>query len=483
MRYSVLLILFVAFSAEANVFPEWAVRRAHLADPAVPTVSVPDGADVGLALSDNCAGGCILEFAPGGTYTCGITVGGEIVDSDWRGTQTGVVNPTGPVVFRGDPDDKPTFFAPLDSPFPCFHVIDTNQFYRFEHLILRGRRAEQTNAALGVICDDVDENGICDEGSSTKTRAIGINVRSISDSRLHVYGVEVYDFVHHCIDGNSVNQSGVEATVVDGCGCTLLGECPNIDVPQANIDPQRFVAGRGITLTGTEIAHIGNRVTRTARLGIQCSNVDRCAAIGNRVTTTGQTCQNALSPRGPQWLYGNSLTDCGMLTGLAAAGIGDGIAGRSTPADSEGPIFTAYNRVRRTNSRGLEHSGDIPVVYRSLGNDVAGACQEPLVTRVSAFTNRAAGSSSTRDRIDLGECDEGMELTDNGTFTIRNLQVTGAGGAALDVVNTQIDARNISHQADIVLDAASSGTLDGCTGAGAVVDNGSSVTGDCLGGP
>jgi len=480
-----LLVLSVgSASAPANVLPTWVVRHGQLTDPAVSTVSVPDGADLEQTIIDNCADGCILELAPGGTYTCGIIFGKEITDSDWKGTHSGVVDPTGPVVFRGVASAPATLQHPIGSPWPCLYQLKVEEEVRYEHLVIDSRRDEQTQGVIGDLCPDVDQDGLCD-GPNHGTAAHGIWIRnSAGPGTAHIYGVTVRDAPAKCIQIQGVEDTTVEASRVEGCGCSVAGECPGLDgLARDASNTQSIIAGRGISMTGERVAVIHSVMRRPTRMAAQCINASDCALIGNNARSTAQICFTAIAPSGVNLISGNSATDCGMLTGEAPIGVGGGIGPRNDD-QAGGPVTVSYNRIRTTNWRGWDYSGNLPLVFRALHNDVAGACQFGETTTVAAsISDTLAGSEAIGNRIEASRCTTGLWVP-NATLRIRDLTILGTPSVqGMRVLNSTIDARGVESDTDIVLDAEASGTLDGCTGAGAVVDNGSSVTGDCLGGP
>lgn len=520
MRATIVALMLLAASpasARSSGFNPFAslIDCSTIEDPAVTPIEVTTADDlhdvVDTACSaDGCASGAIFELAPGTYDDVRVTIGpaSEVTAGRVKsGSPTGF---NGHVVFRAaDPANPPVLRAALDEPTGVFYLIDAHGRTRFENLILDGRSSEQSEAiytdpAVNGVCEDDDENGgagdgICDAASAdTGGYANGIYMTRISGAvpQVCVYRVQVRNTVGNGIHIRDATNTTIQESTATNIGCTV-SNCPNLDVPVVySANNVKLVARAFNLLVGNgNIGMVGNRASYTTKFCTQCIDgaAGECQTFNNvcsyaqntgveYLRASGQAVGNKITNIG-EWVEHDTATDYighGISWSVnAAAGRKDFLADRNVLSDIWGSGITTQMQA----SAGANASQ-----IRVANTTVTRACKTN--SRADASSFELGDNADTTASLQAFN-NTSIESDCNQAFLIQRwLAHRGDGNTVQDTVSgnavsyeaTVMVEDGLDVDADVVIDASSTGTVSNCTlrGSAAVSDSsGGGVTEDC----
>lgn len=503
IRTALAALLFAA-QAQATMiygavpYDPWAslVHCSELSDPAEPeyTLSTENLHDF---VTTNCGSGCIINIPPG-TYddvnvTIGPSTGGGADPRVKAGSLTGA---TGTILIRGtDPANPPVLRSAVGEDSGLFYLVNVDAFVRLEDVSLEGRSGEQTNGSVYDICTDDNENGglgdgVCDsDDPQSFSSENGFHSRRTDsgDSRSCLLRVQVRNTVADGIFLRQARDSTVEDSYVVNAGCTPAS-CPNISVPADLSIPSASTVGRGINIDSARgnVGVVRNRVGRVTKIGVQCITSDDCHLIGNTVDEALTSGATSIGSSGSvRW---NRITNTGLWASHGSTGdfVGNGIQWSHAAGATGRDVIIEGNVVENSFGAGIvlalsvgagASDADL-VVARNVVNGSCNGATRPTIAGMELGDNSDTIASITSYLNHVGDhtCDSAIRVQRPLSYVGIGNTVSGAGtDPALIYDNAaSIDERDLVVDEDIQIDAATAGTMTGCTlNEGAVVSDSS----------
>lgn len=442
-------------------------RCSALPDISATPVTMTTSDNFATKLASACGSGAgILEMAAG-TYT---DFNAQIGD--------GGVAIAGECEIRGaNPADKPLLRAGVDVARAILQVRNVDYRMRFTNLHCDGRRGDQTEASYASICADTSPaDGVCDSGEQTFSDLSCIDSRSTEGGILQtcVYGVDSEKTVFDGIFLRNQDGSAVESSTVDGAGCdsTL---CPNVSgVPADNSLGAVLNVARGINLVNADNSiAVDNVINAVTKQGVQCFTSDNCNIVGNTVTRFGITGITMLGSTGV--VIGNDVDNIEVLwtPDSTTSPIGQGILLTDGANFTDFKVYARNNTVSNAWGDGIAASTspssptEPEVIIEQ--NTIEGACTGSTSTLGASLllgdnTSDFESIVSRNNTITGNNCDSAKRVRNAPVYSSSGDSISGTvSGDAVEYDTVVINESSLTVDADINIDASSSGTLSGCT--------------------
>lgn len=446
----------------------------NLPDPAFTPVAVTTADDLHQVVIDECETGCILELAPGTYDDTNVTIGPgsdtNVKVGSWDGDDI-----SGEILIRAaNPLDKPILRAEIGNPAAIFYLVDLQERFRLEDLVLDGRKSEQTDAVVDE-CDDVDVPGTCDSDDQNFSDAGGFNTRMVAEGSTVscILRVDVQDTVADAFFVRNATATTIEDSTATRIGCTP-STCPGITVPDDYSTNSVTVVGRGMNLVdGVFVAAVGGTVNDVTKQGVQCFGSDQCYLADNNISNVGNAGVTMLGSSGFVWR--NTITGAGLnyppnTTGTST---GNGVSFTDDTAyTGDLNVEIVGNSVSNTHGSGyLLGLRKVPAAESSTvtltDNTATGTCVTSTNAGDAAFRlgegdDKFQSIVATENVVDGSDCPYGILAQTTLDYTADDNEVYGVGVSVRYDDVEALDDDGLIVSGTISIDAASVGTLTNC---------------------
>lgn len=440
-------------------------------------VSVSPGGNIQTAIGTACGSGAGRVALQPGTYTdqnIQVGTGGQAIAGECE-------------IFAADPSNKPVLRATVGVARGVIQAINVDPRLRLTNLKIDGRRSSQTDASMSLICTDTTpDDGICDSGSISEGGASGVVSRwtVTGDATTCLYGVEVYDTAADGIALRNQVGTGVENVRVDRAGCTSA-TCPALStVPNDFSTNSVLVLGRGISIThSVSSSVVASRTEDVTKGGLSFLNAGSVYAGWNTalgsllfgigdVNSNVQFVDNLIVDTGNDLAHNSNTVNSGQ--GIYFASDTDdysSLVARNTVVDSWGSGIKAE----------LSAAAPPPTLVVE-NNRIENACLGSVNASEAALflgdnTEDFEAITSRSNTIVGNRCASAVRIWNQPNYVGTGTTISGTvSGDGFTVEDSAVNQIGVVTDADIVLDAGSTGSMSHCS------FNGGASTSDSSGG-